>query len=229
MIHKSISDTVPGLDKVWFFSDNFGFTSYTRHFYQRPSENFQGYVKENYEVSGFLNNKRNSLDNSTVSRLRNLFPVALGSYASLPKLLVIVPDDDVIMYIRSRRWKMRPTIKSVVVWLMSEYDKMILAYKDYLPTKAVRTTQPYIIWIEPPVHVNFTNNEERQWFTEILRDTSKKYTNVLSLGLKKVWDPEDNSLYLYKESRFTAAGLNAYWEAVDRTVCYADTTLVKKG
>ena len=52
------------------------------------------------------------------------------------------------------------------------------------------------------------------------------HVNVSSLPLKKVWDDKD--VNLFNNHRFTAAGLRAYWEAVDKTTRYFDSVILKK-
>ena len=51
--------------------------------------------------------------------------------------------------------------------------------------------------------------------------------NCFTLELKKVWDPKDLSLYLSSQ-RFTTDGYSAYWEAVDKTIRYFDSVILKK-
>ena len=46
------------------------------------------------------------------------------------------------------------------------------------------------------------------------------------LELKKIWDPSDSTLV--EMNRITPQGLTYYWEAVDRTIQYCDTTTLKK-
>ena len=46
--------------------------------------------------------------------------------------------------------------------------------------------------------------------------------------LKKVWDSKNLNFFLESSQRYTAEGLTAYWEAVDRTVRYYDSVLLKK-
>ena len=46
-----------------------------------------------------------------------------------------------------------------------------------------------------------------------------------SLLLKKIWNSEDNSLYLRDSHRFAATGYMTYWMAVDRTIKFWDTAL----
>ena len=43
-----------------------------------------------------------------------------------------------------------------------------------------------------------------------------------------MWDPSEKSLYNREECRFTAAGMSLYWKAVDKSIRYVNTLLLKK-
>ena len=65
-------------------------------------------------------------------------------------------------------------------------------------------------------------------FNKALEDTAKLHGNTWSLPLKKAWNAQDSELFLQDRNRFTAVGYRTYWEAVDHTVCYFDSVLLKK-
>ena len=112
---------------------------------------------------------------------------------------------------------------------MSEYTKIVeMQARDYLPPKARKQGYPCFIWISPPQHKGFWNNELREQFAKSLEKMGNLHDNVEILQLKKVWDPENSSLFLGREGRFTPEGLRFYWEAVDKAVRYADTIYFKK-
>ena len=87
-----------GLEQVWFFGDGFSFNSYEKYYFQSTTAK-QGYAMQNYEITGFMNNGSSSLDKNVVSRLRNLLAEAIKKMVYLPKVIVIVPDDDIITYV----------------------------------------------------------------------------------------------------------------------------------
>ena len=82
--------------------------------------------------------------------------------------------------------------------------------------------------MEAPLHKNFYNNEDRRHFNSILQAVAKEFANISVLSLKKIWEPDNGNLFLQEGNRFTSQGLNTYWEAVDRTIQYAATTVIKK-
>ena len=219
-----------GYDRIWFISDDFGVRSFDQYVYsKRDGQNKNWYIVENFEISGFLNNRYHSLDENILSRLRNSLVNACMEQCLLPKYIVTVLDDDVIStYFANEIYGMSHNMGKMVHWLMDEYHKIVEAQKDYLPSKAKKQGFPNFIWISPPTHRGFKNNSLREKFGKILEKIGLLHDNVAVLQLKKVWDPNNFSLYLECEGRFTTEGLRSYWEAVDKAVCYADTMYFKK-
>ena len=65
-------------------------------------------------------------------------------------------------------------------------------------------------------------------FNHALEQVAQLHHNVSSLMLKKAWSATDQSLFLQDAQHFTADGYRAYWEAVDKTVRFCDSILLKK-
>ena len=149
-------------------------------------------------MSGFMNNRTHSLDMNTVSRFRNLLVRTLTDRVILPRLLVIVPDDDIINYPNVRD-QGEVAYHRVLHWLLTQYSRIIQSWKEYLPTKAKAMGYPNIVWIKPPTHVHFDNNSERLEFGKSLSNVAQFQENVFVLKLKKVWDESDTTLFV-KES-----------------------------
>ena len=172
------AESVAGFERIWVFGDYFGFNSFAQFYHQRPESERRGYMMLNYEVSGFLNSKYRSLDGSIFGRLRSLYTSALTTHVWLPKLIIVVPDDDILKYIRKKKWSVQDVLKPLLNWLMSEYNKTTLAYKEYMPEKAKKEKQPYFIWIECPLHKNFPNNEDHRRFNVSLQEVARRHENM---------------------------------------------------
>ena len=116
-------------------------------------------------------------------------------------------------------------------YIMTEFDKSIAAYQECLPAKCLKHGYPNGLWIQAPLHKGFKNNNERQKFNRSLEDVSKFHVNSSTLQLKKVWDSDDDSLFISENQCFTSIGYigyRRYWEAVDKTIRYFDSTMLKK-
>ena len=57
-------------------------------------------MKEAFEVNGFNNDKDASVNENTISRLRNNLVAAIADQKVFPKIIVIVPGNDIINYFR---------------------------------------------------------------------------------------------------------------------------------
>ena len=161
-----------------------------------------------------------------MARLRNKLASALNSEKQLPKAIVVVLDNNLIKYANYPHFGMSLLFSRLMHYIFSEFNKLIQARKDYLPKKSIRADFPHVLWIVPPFHSGFSDNSQLAKFGKALDTTAVLYPNMWALKLKKIWSPEDTSLYLQESARFTATGLMSYWMAVDRTVKFWDTALV---
>ena len=173
-----------------------------------------------------------------ISRMGNLMKNAITSTSTknrnklmpFPKLIVVVPDDDMIKCsgevpvdgISSTN------LGRLVKFVMTEHERNIASFKENLTIKSRRDNYPHIVWILAPMHDNFSNNAERYKFNRAVEDMCQFHSNVSCLELKKVWNPKDDGLFCKEFNRYTATGLKSYWEAVDRTIRYCDTVVLKK-
>ena len=188
-------------------------------------------MKEHFEVSGFNNDRKASLNSNVISCIRNNFIGALSAQPTLPKFVVVVPDNDIIKYFLYKdEHDMQERYARLLKWLMCQYDRMVSSQKEYLTPKSKRANEPYFVWIKPPMHESIHSKELRlrEMFKKALDNCTSMHQNTFALQLKKMWDPSDKLLYNREERRFTANGLILYWQAVDKTVKYANTLLLKK-
>ena len=155
---------------------------------------------------------------------------AVNDQIIMPKLIVIVPDNDIIQYIARIKAGFSRSVARMLDWLMKEHNRIIDSMKDHLPMKAKKNGYPQIMWIAPPYHVGFgkRNNDKRECFNKMLEEVAKTHSDTSVLHLKKVWEPENNNLFLKEQYRYTTKGLKTYWEAVDRTVKFCDTTILRR-
>ena len=183
----------------------------------------------NYDVYGFCSNKFLSTNPSLISRLRNALVKGIQEQVLLPKFVVVVVDDDIIKSLSGEQNRNLVDIYNRLINnIMLEHGRLLQVQKEFLPKKSKRSNQPSIIWVEPPLHVNFSNNSARAKFGSALQSSARHHDNVFALKLKKGWDPEENNLYIYENCRFTSEGLVAYWNAVDKTAKFFNTILIKK-
>ena len=173
------------MDKIWIFRDIFILNTFNRYFHLQPEGEF--YMKKHFQVSSFMSDKSNSLDTNMLSRYQNLLVGVITEQVILPKVIVIVPDDDLINYVNHPKPGLAKILGKVINWLMREYEKILQVQKDFLPVKAKKDHFLYMIWSEAPYHDNFMDidNEMRDKFNSCLRAVGKMKENVSVLALKK--------------------------------------------
>ena len=237
---------ISAYNRCWFLGDEFMGNSYEQYFKMKPgsANEYSGYIHTHFDASGFYNSFTS--DNpSVIGRLANLMCQAIygknlvissGSSCPsgtskkllpLPKIIVIVLDDDIICALAHVELDgLSKPIARVLNYIMTEHERMITAFKEYLPSKSIRNDHPQILWIQSPLHDNFTNNGDRYKFNKCLEESVKFHSNVHTLMLKKVWDSKNSELF--QLNRYTSFDLQSYWEAIDRTVRYFDSILLKK-
>lgn len=188
-----------GVEDLWVIGDNFGFHSFNKFYcIQEPQDK---YMVESFEISDFHNDKDQSYDKNTLSRLRNSLLRAIKEKVRLPKIIVVVMDNDLIKFIRRNTEKHLDTMAAAYIfeqlmkWLMAQYTRLIASQKEYLPKKVRPASGPTFVWIEPPIHDLFGDNKYHLLFGKAISRAAMYHDNNYSLQLKKVWDPADPTLY----------------------------------
>ena len=198
---------------------------------------YNGYIKAHFDTFGYFGNKFITDNPSLLSRLSNLLVQAMESRLNnkllpLPKIVVLVPDDDFIRLFdiddSSDVSNVSKVFSRMLNYVMTELERNVAAFREYLPAKAIHCNYPHFLWIAAPLHDGFCNNSLHQKFNRSLEEVMQLHASSYCLHLEKVWDAKNMNFYLSVSQCFTAEGYSAYWEGVDRTVCYFDSILLKK-
>ena len=213
---------------MWIVGNDFA-AHYYEEYFKRPSiTDTEMYIRQNYEITGY-HNKYLSTNPNMVSRICNTIIKGLKEQKYLPKLIVVVLDDDLIKYLNFNQYGFSYASRCLLSYIMIEFKRILEAHAEHLPKKAKHTDDaPKFVWIQPPLHRNFTNNTLHNKFAKVCDEMARIHPNNFTLELKKGWDEHDDHLYLKDYRCFTDAGLVAYWRAGDKTIKYADTILIKK-
>ena len=225
-----IAVQVSGYQHCWVFGDEFTNRSFEQYFKNRRSSDYNSYVKANFDVMGFSNSEFLTDNPSTVSRYSNLLINTMNVKQVNNKILiVVVPDDDLLKLFKDSTGNgLSKPFSHVLNYIMTEYDRNIWTFKEFLPAKSVRGDWPHVLWIEAPLHDNFTNNSERYKFNKCLEEVVQIHDNMSALALEKVWNPKNGNLFLENCGRFTCDGYCDYWEAADKMVRFCDSIMLKK-
>ena len=218
--HSLFIGFVPAYENIWILGDSFMAQTYGRHFQQNESREF--FMKQNFNV--FMYDRFNLESGSNIlSRLRNSLIDAMNDRIILPKLIIIVPDYDIVRELKHERYGISMALGKILDHIVNEMKRLIEARKDQLGPKSKKFGYPHVLWIEPPLHKNFTKNDYRRKFNENLESILKLHTGVSYLKLKDRWDYKRDQLSV--GNKITGEGLNCYWEAIDGAIKYWVTKL----
>ena len=219
-----------GVDRLWIIGDKFAAKTYQQYFRDMGKtpvqvnviENF--YSIENFEVSGFFN--ATCHNSSAIGRVINSLVAAFNKYVELPKIIAVVLDDDVIKnnpIVNHKKMLVREFYTRLIKYMCNMTRRMIKSIKEKLPKKALKNEDwPYVMWIVPPEHTNFENNRLRQIFGNVMEQEVRCFDKMYALRLKQVWHKDDPALVSTDTHEFLPEGHRQYWQAVDRSIRFAD-------
>ena len=217
----SILGNIRGYEKIWFIGDEFMMSSFTQHFqhaFDAEDSDFSnmGYIKSHCDVVCKGSRAIWPLKNENlIGKIRNALVEAINEYTLLPKSILIVLDDDLIIAANHYTDGISHLLGSLVDWIATEMHRIIAAHKDKLPTKARKFRYPQILWTAAMHHVSFTpkQNKLRKKLNSSLYKVADMYREMSVLMLHS-WDSQNRS-YVNFNGALTAEGLHKYWLAVD--------------
>ena len=184
----------------------------------------ESFTKNSFEITTSTNNRFSEWNNAVMSRLRNALVSTIQKSTVVPKLIVVILEDDVI-----KKVKLEGDVSYVygraIHWLLSEFRKLIEIMLEMLPQKSKRDEHPYVLWIMPTRHRDYKNDIQREKFNEKLMSISKLYHNNFTLELKQLWRKDESLLYNKNENKLTSYGLKTFWRSVDRTIKFCNSII----
>ena len=121
LIHIIISD-VKALESVWIIRDTFVASSYEKTL-KMDTVQHKLYMKENYDTFAFF--KNNHFDTNLLSRLRNVLVMAFNQNDKLPRVILVVLDNDLVRFINHNKHGVALEIITFIEWLADEFAKAV--------------------------------------------------------------------------------------------------------
>ena len=145
------------------------------------------FMKENFQLEAFSVKSYKSNMKNALARVRSQFCKALESSHLLPRIIVVVLDNDMIRHFKADDEGISLILKEIMIWLFKEVDKLINRRKRELPQRSKRNDYPQIFWVEAPQQVNFTDNLARRKFNSVVQSTAGAYDYMKIIRMKKIW------------------------------------------
>ena len=202
------SDARP-CETIWFIGDGFLAGTYSKG-YQQTEQNEQ-FLREHFGVLAFHNDQH--LDTNLISRIRNVLVSALNKHSKLPKLVVIVLDNDMIKFVDHEKYGASIALGKIMDVVVESLDSVIKTRKDQIAKNAYRDQEPHFIWMGAPIHQDFNDNSLRVKFNTCMESIIKQFKNMSFLMPRKGWEIDNHKIV--KNESFTVDGSKMYWKAVE--------------
>ena len=188
------------------------------------------YCNDNFETRAIGSSSTTNNVKDALTRFRNALVTAFRKYNCIPKIIVFIPEDDIIKAINKSGFGVGTYYDTAIDWLLDEFQQITKTFLKYTPQKVRKGKKlwPYFLWMSPSLHDNYeeTNHQQRKKFTQSLEKAVKNRDRTIALRFKTVWNPRDLKLFSFREKRFTAQGWKIFWQSVDKSIQFMDTKII---
>ena len=182
------------------------------------------YMYDNYNLTAWFCSQIKS-PVPVIAKLQNSLVAAMNEYHHMPKLIIIIPDKDVIESIVQFDIKIDCGIKDTIFdnlhWLMQQIGKCLITCREDLKSKnpgAITPEYTHIVWIEMLTRPITEDLElARIWkvrrkFNSVLRDLLKIEEFMDSINIQNMQEDK----YYDTFGELTSAGQTAFWCNLDK-------------
>ena len=190
------------------------YTQYFENVYGDGPRSKVGYVRAHHDVFGYTP-LGNEMNQNIISRYRNMLVNAINEHIIMPKAIVINLEN-LLQSLNHFEPGVSTLVGRALEWIANQYHRIVIAHKEKLPTKSRRFRYPIFLWTQLPRHYNWSQkqNEFREKVNTCIANTTSLFREMETLAVE--WD-DCNRSYTTKGD-LNAAGLTAYWHAVDEAV-----------
>ena len=180
-------------------------------------------MKENFQVLEFFSDR--SHDGNILARIHNNVVRAINEEILFPKAILMVLDGDIVKYAPLNKEGAETFLGKIVNNMVESLHELMNDHKGMMSDKAKKYKYLSFLWMVPPEHRNFNDNDSRASFAAALESSVMKFNEMRFLKLK-TWEINDgnNVALTNKGYKFTARGLVKYWKAVDAALQYWEST-----
>ena len=173
------------------------------------------YVFEFYNVSCFTTNLLSEMKD-VLARLVNSFVKALNENVYLPRLVVVIPEDDLLHFI-DHFCSGISLISSVAInWIVNQMERAVEAIKDYLQRQclgAIAPNEPKFIWVKA-ISKGFRKTEStvKYKYNPEMEEALTNQRNHYIMSLQRSF----NSTHFNSRGKFTASGNVRFWDEINK-------------
>ena len=207
---------------VWFIGDDF-LTEIYHTFLRMRDEAVKSqcrppYVFEQYNVACFTPNPQTLLKD-VLARLINCLIKALNDAVKLPRLIVIIPEEDLLQFISAPGYSVKKLSHEALTWLFNQVDRALDAKCDNLYNRKLGAVafDTKIIWVQMINRINGYSKTlaNRKVFNEVLANLVRNKTEHYLIDIDD--EMADRSL-LDSANRLNGYGRVHYFAEIDRKI-----------
>ena len=168
-----------------------------------------------------------------VSRLCNALIKGFNTAQNMPKLVVVVLENDMINEVKDRKANpnyLHEHYGKYLEELIKTFHKTKDQFAKLVPINGKRPGWPTLVFIKATLHRSYKTKEyeERVKFNKTLEIIAKIHTDVWALPLLQVWDENNLNIFTKEEDRLTSDGLKILWRAIDKTITYSSKKITRE-
>ena len=177
------------------------------------------YIYEYFNISCFTPNPQSFMKN-VLTKLVNCVIKALNDTNKLPRIILIVPDSDLLRYIDYDDHGIKEVTKGAVEWITTQIVRAVDAKKDFLMRRkpgAVIASEPKIIWVKMIDRVNGRSSllALRSKYNEAMEDVLSNNKNHYVMDINaEIAD----TTYLDQFNQLNDYGKTQYWVEIDKQI-----------
>ena len=215
-----VTGQVFALKDIWIIGDDFIHDIFgalpTLKLEAKSAKTPQPYLYDNYNVYCFTANPLSDVRN-VMTRLVNSFVKALNDATKIPRLVLIVPDEDLFAFIGNETENMRLTCEFVFNWILTQFSRAIEAKKDEFSRRkpgALTVGEPKFIWIKMIKHdlncagIECLHHQFNLAMEDCLADRNHHYIMDVSHTL-------DDASWFDNRGNLNGRGKSHFWRKVD--------------
>ena len=138
----------------------------------------------------------------------------------------MIPEKDLLSSIEYSEFGVSGAYGLLIDHLVKEMENSIRYFTANIPFKANKYNRPNVLWIEPSLHINYTDNNSRVKFIRSLHAALKSNHRHIILPLKQHWC-DNNTDLVFSNGSVNKQGYSTFTKAVDATIRFADTRLMR--
>ena len=142
----------------------------------------------------------------------------------------MIPEDNILSSVQYSEFGVSAAYGNIIDYMMRQINEQIKQFMGTnLPPKATKYNTPHVLWVEPTLHTQYTNNDLRIKFIRSLHiaSSSSSQQRMVVLPLRQNWDDTEKKYIQQNIRQLNPTGLLNYCRALDKTIKFAETKLMR--